>query len=202
MQRKLAVVAMMVAALGLVAVAAFVVVQTRTPAPTETPAAVAAEQARRTAEKAERAKVEVSGTEVVRRDHEGKIIWRVASAGTLEFDEQQRAARAEGVKWVLEKSGLGSLTLSAPLMEADYEGRRLVFSKGVAIESGKQDASFSAKRIEYQFDTEKLLGSGKVKFNRGKFTGTARELVIDNRAKKVRLKGGVRFTHTGVKMPG
>ena len=202
MQRKVAVVAMVVAALGLVVVAVFVVVQTRTPAPTETPAAVAAEEARRTAENAARAKVEVSGTEVVRRDREGKVIWRVASAGTLEFDEQQRAVRAEGVNWVLEKSGLGDLALSAPLMEADYDTKRLVFSEGVTIESAKEDASFSAERIEYQFDTEKLVGEGKVEVRRGGFTGTARELVIDSRARKVRLKGGGTFKYTGLKIPG
>jgi len=186
---------------GVLAVVVFVVTRSRGPEPAESPETAAARAAAR-AERAERAKIEVSGTEVVRRDANGQVIWRVAAEGVLEYDEQQRAVRAEDVKWVLEKSGLGDLTLTAPLMEADYDSQRLEFSRGVAIKSDKEDASFSAERIEYQFDTEKLVGEGNVKVRRGGFTGTAREMVIDSRARKVRLKGGGTFKYTGLQIPG
>lgn len=202
MQRKVAWLAMAAAAAGLVAVILFAVVQMRRPPAPEGPAVPAEGPQEQAAEEAKKPAIELSGAEVVRRDEQGEVIWRVAASGTMEFDEEQRAVRAEEVNWVLEKGGLGKLTLTAPVMDADYEGKRLLFSEGVAIESETKDASFSAERIEYQFDTEKLIGSGQVKVKRGGFTGTAPELVIDNRAKKVRLRGGVRFTHTGVKIPG
>ena len=202
MQRTVAVAAMVVAAAGLIAVIVFAVTQMGKPQVAETPALPARAEPDQASEKAATYGIEVTGTEVVRRDREGNVIWRVSAEGTLEFDEEQRAARAEDVNWVLEESGLGKRALTAPLMEADYESKRLLFSEGVAIESEKEDASFSAERIAYEFDTEKLVGSGSVTVKRGKFTGTARELVIDSRARKVRLKGGGRLTHTGVKIPG
>lgn len=202
MRRTAGWVALAVAAAGLVAVGVFAVVQMRAPQGPEGPAVPAEGTREPAAEESGKPAIELSGAEVVRRDEQGEVIWRVAASGTMEFDEEQRAVRAEEVNWVLEKGGLGKLTLTAPLMDADYEGKRLLFSEGVLIASDEEDASFRAERMEYQFDTEKLIGSGQVKVKRGGFTGTAPELVIDNRANKVRLRGGVRFTHTGVKIPG
>lgn len=133
--------------------------------------------------------IEISGTELTIRE-EGEVVWRAVFGGEIELDENHNVARASDVVWEFEGEGFEDLTLEAPLMQADWNDRRLRFSEGILIEAEGSQLRFSAKTAEYQFDTKKVIGRGDVRFQRGSFYGRAEEVVVDNQRRIVRLKRG------------
>lgn len=137
----------------------------------------------------EKAPVEVTDTEITARE-DGEVVWRATFEGEIEIDERAGTARAEQVRWYFEGAGFSDLSLSAPLMEADYGRRVLSFSRGVRIEAEKGRLQFAAGSVEYQFDTRKLIGSGNVWMRSGDYRLTGTRLVIDNRTEKIRVRNG------------
>jgi|LSQX01.3.fsa_nt_gb hypothetical protein len=121
---------------------------------------------------------------------EGEVVWRASFGGEVEMDEQQQLASATDVLWEFQGEGFEGLTLKAPLMRASWEDQRLSFSGGIAIEGEGGKLKFSAKTAEYQFSTQKVIGRGDVRFQRGNYFGRAEEVVVDNKQKTVRLKRG------------
>jgi hypothetical protein len=133
--------------------------------------------------------IQISGTELTIRE-EGEVIWRASFGGEIELDKDNRVAQATDVLWEFEGQGFQGLTLTAPQMRAAWDERRLHFSEGVLIESEGEDLRFRADTAVYQFDTQKVIGRGDVRFQRGNFYGHAEEVVVDNRREVVRLKRG------------
>lgn len=134
--------------------------------------------------------IQVSGTALTVANEAGEVIWRASFAGQIELDQQGRTARAEQVHWEFEGEGFDGLSVDAPVMTADYDRKLLQFSEGVTIELEQGDFSFSAARVEYQFNTQKLIATGDVQFRGGSYAAHVREAVIDNRAMTLRLKHG------------
>ncbi|MBU0611249.1 MAG: hypothetical protein KKI08_25445, partial [Armatimonadetes bacterium] len=87
--------------------------------------------------------------------------------------------------------------LQAPVVRADYAAKILTFDEGVTGRMADSSASFRVNHVTVNFGTQKLVGSGGVRFTHGQYLATAREIVVDPKAKKVRLRGGVRFERRG-----
>ncbi len=133
--------------------------------------------------------IQVSGTELT-IEEEGEVIWRASFGGEIDLNEQRNVARATDVTWQFEGRGFTGLTLTAPVMRADWNQGRLYFSDGIVVEGDTERLRFSAEKAEYQFDTHKVIGRGNVRFQRGSFSGRAEEVVVDNDRRIVRLKRG------------
>ena len=87
--------------------------------------------------------------------------------------------------------------LQAPVFHADYAAKVLTFDEGVSGRMTEGGATFKVNHVVYNFSTQKLVGSGGARFVQGQYVATAREIVVDPKAKKVRLRGGVRFERRG-----
>lgn len=134
--------------------------------------------------------LEASGGKVVHRDESGEVVWTAKFGGTIKVDETQRHLRHRDVVWELARGGLPHLSVRAPVMEADYDTRRLTFSEGVDVQAYDGAARFVVDEMRFEFDTQKLIGEGQVAFIYGGFTLKGTKLVIDNRNKKVRVSNG------------
>ncbi|MGD9496330.1 MAG: hypothetical protein AB7Y46_08465 [Armatimonadota bacterium] len=191
MRARLGLVILAVAGLLLIGVVVFVVARGRPTPPEdwerERGVPVVREPGEEPAE-AESA-IRVSGTELTVME-KGKVVWRAHFGGQIELDARGRTARAEEVDWRFQGAGFRGLRVYAPLMVADYDMQVLRFSEGIVIEAEERDLRFSAAQVVYEFGTRKLIATGDVRFRRGPYAGQARELVIDNRAKVIRLKSG------------
>ncbi len=133
--------------------------------------------------------VEITDTEITARE-DGEVIWRATFEGEIEIDERGGTARAEKVHWRFEGEGFDDLNLRAPLMEADYAGKMLSFSRGVRIEAENGRLEFEAGSVDYEFDTHKLIGSGDIRMRSGAYVLIGTHLVIDNRTERVRVSNG------------
>lgn len=182
MNRRLGLVALAVALIGLVLVAVWVVRQPRGEPQTGPEVAPA--------EEPDVPAIEASGGEVVHRDESGEVVWTAKFGGTISVDEQQRRLRHTDVHWELQRGGLTDLSVRAPVMEADYDSRLLIFSEGADIQAEGGRARFVVDEVRYEFDTHKLISEGEVAFSYGGFTLTGTKLVIDNANRKVRVSNG------------
>jgi len=185
MSRRLGLLALLAAVVGLVAVVVWVILQPR--GTVETPPGPEAEP---TAEPEHEITLEAGPGEIVHSDESGEVVWSAKFGGSITIDEQRRHLKYTDVVWELERSGLTDLSVRAPIMEADYESRLLTFSEGVDIQARGGEARFVTDELRYEFDTEKLIGEGEVAVSYGGFTLTGTKLVIDNRAGKVRVSNG------------
>ncbi|HUS81277.1 MAG TPA: hypothetical protein VM283_08425 [Armatimonadota bacterium] len=186
MNKRLGVVALALALVGLAVVVLWVM---RQPAGPETPAnAVEPHPGSRQGEQGPKLQgVEISGGQIIQRDENGQVQWRAKFGGTISIDEQAQIARHSDVVWELEGGGIEHLKVKAPIMEADLKRRLLTFSQGVDIEAKDGRARFAADQVRYEMGTGKLIGEGQVAFEYGGFTLTGSRLVIDNRNQKVRV---------------
>jgi len=182
MSRRLGLGALVAAALLLVLVMVWVMRQPR--GEPEPEPEVAAEQ------QPAAPSLEASGGEVVHRDERGEVVWTAKFGGTIKVDAQQRHLRHSDVVWELARGGLPGLSVRAPVMDADYDTRRLTFSQGVDVQAYGGAARFVVDELRFEFDTHKLIGEGQVAFRYGGFTLKGTKLVIDNRRKKVRVSNG------------
>ena len=140
--------------------------------------------------------VGVHGADIEQRDKSGKLEWKVTAGGQLQFDKDRQVALGKNVKFQIIQADKVPVTLSAPAFEANYGTRKLTFSKGVQGQVTDASSRFSVSRIEYDFNTKKLQGSGGVRYMQGLYTATAQEIVVDPAHKKVRLRGGVKFARS------
>lgn len=196
MRGRYPIIALIVLGLALVGVVIFIVARGGAPEPAdvEAPDNVIADDPE-APDASEQTQVRVSGTELTVRDAEGEILWLASFEGEIELDADNRVANATDVEWHFEGEGFDELSLKAPVMRAAWDERRLLFSDGVVIEAEEGNLQFSANSAEYQFDTRKVIGRGDVCFVRGSFAGRVQEVVIDNRAKVIRLKRGELARH-------
>lgn len=141
--------------------------------------------------------VQVSGAQIEQKDPSGKVEWRVTAGGDLQFDKIRQVAVGKNVKFELIRADKTPVTLTAPAFEANYDTKKLTFTQGVTGQMTGGGSSFKVARMEYDFATKKLLGSGGAQFLQGQYVATAQEIVVDAAAKKVRLRGGVRFAKNG-----
>lgn len=159
------------------------------------------EQAAATAAKAETSgqpqAVQVSGGQIEQKDPSGKVEWKVTAGGDLQFDKDRQVAVGKDVKFEMVQTGKAPVTVNAPVFEANYTTRKLTFTQGVTGQLSDATSRFTANRLEYDFDTKKLLGNGGAQFVQGQYVATAQEIVVDAAHKKVRLRGGVKFTKNG-----
>ncbi len=150
------------------------------------------------AEKAKEApKLSVKGAELEEKGPDGQVKWRVMAEGDLQWDKDRDRATGSNVKFVIVRKELTPVTVTAARFTADYQGRKLTFEEGVKGQLIGNAGSFTVNRLEYQFSTGKLVGTGGASFVKGPYKATARELVVDTAAEKVRLRGSVRFGATG-----
>jgi len=148
-------------------------------------------------EKSQKPAVRVRGAQIEQRDASGALQWRVMAAGEIEYDDEHGLARGQDTRFEMIREGKTPLVLKAPKFEANYKSGRLTFSKGVTGSMTDGSARFSVNNLQYQFDTGKLVGSGGARYVHGSYQATADTIVIDVRAKKARLRGGVCFSKIG-----
>ena len=134
----------------------------------------------------------IEGAEVTRRV-QGKVVWHLSTAGKFDYDRNTQALRAQDIRWELTRQGQENLIVQAPAFLASYPERTITFSQGVTAYTADKSQFFEMPELVYQTDTQKLIGQGRVRFRYGQYQAIANRLIIDNRAKEVRMSGGVRF---------
>ncbi|MHB8993875.1 MAG: hypothetical protein ACYC63_01330 [Armatimonadota bacterium] len=162
----------------------------RQPAETELPEPAVAQ----TEEKAEPQGVHVAGAQIEQKDASGKLEWKVSAGGEMKFDKDRQNATGQNVKFELVQSGKAPIIVTAQVFEANYGARKLTFSEGVAGRMSDGSSHFAVSRLEYDLGSRKLVGSGGARFTQGLYTTTAEQIVVDPAHKKVRLKGGIKFS--------
>ncbi len=139
----------------------------------------------------------VQKAQIEQRDPQGKLEWRVTARGELEFDKERQIITGRDITFEMLRQEALPCVIHAPVFYADYNARKITFAKGVRGQISDGSAQFSVGHLVYDFDTYKLKGTGGVRFIHGPYIATAREIVLDGKAKKVRLQGGVRFEKRG-----
>lgn len=165
--------------------------------PPQTPAEQAAASVPKADTTAKSQAVSVSGAQIEQKDPAGNVEWKVTAGGELQFDKERQVAIGKDVKFQLMQAGKTPVTVSAPVFEANYIKKKLTFTQGVSGLMTDDSSRFNVNRMEYDFATRKLLGSGGAKFVQGQYVATAQEIVVDVAHKKVRLRGGVKFARNG-----
>jgi hypothetical protein len=141
--------------------------------------------------------VDVQGAEIEQKGPTGKLEWKVKAGGKLSFDKDNQRAEGKNVKFQIIQADKSPVVVEAPVFEADYKNKKLIFTEGVKGELTNGLGRFSVARLEYDFATRKLLGSGGVQFYHMQYKAVADQIVVDTTNKKVRLRGGVRFARSG-----
>jgi len=139
----------------------------------------------------------LEGARIEQRDPEGQLEWSIVAQGDLEFDKDSQVVTGRAVSFEMTDKSRMPYLLQAPVVHADYAAKILTFDEGVTGRMADSSASFRVNHVTVNFSTQKLVGSGGVRFTHGQYLATAREIVVDPKAKKVRLRGGVRFERRG-----
>lgn len=142
-------------------------------------------------------KLAVKGAELEETGPDGQVKWRVTAGGELQYDKDGDLVIGNNVEFVIVQKQLTPLKVTAQRFTADYQNRKLTFEQGVKGQLMGSAGSFAVGRLEYQFSTGKLIGTGGASFVRGPYRATAQQLVVDTTAQRVRLRGDVRFAATG-----
>jgi hypothetical protein len=165
-------------------------------APTTTPAATPPTPAAATGPKGSPG-LSLEGARIEQRDPAGQLEWSVVAHGDLEFDKDSQTVTGRDVHFEVANKAEMPYLVQAPLFRADYDNKVLTFEQGVTGRMADGSASFRVNHVTVNFTTQKLVGSGGARYTRGPYLATAREIVVDPKAKKVRLRGGVRFERRG-----
>jgi len=139
----------------------------------------------------------VQKAQIEQRDPQGQLEWRVTARGELEFDKERQIITGRDITFELLQQEALPCVIQAPVFYADYNARKITFAKGVRGQISDGSAQFSVAHLVYDFDSYKLKGTGGVRFIHGPYIATADEILLDGKAKKVRLRGGVRFEKRG-----
>ncbi|NPV47168.1 MAG: hypothetical protein HPY69_09410 [Armatimonadetes bacterium] len=142
-------------------------------------------------------KLAVKGAELEEKGPDGQVKWRVTAGGELQYDKDGDLVIGNNVEFVIVQKQLTPLKVTAQRFTADYRKRKLTFEQGVQGRFTGNAGSFAVGRLEYQFSTGKLIGTGGASFVRGPYRATGQQLVVDTAAQRVRLRGDVRFAATG-----
>ncbi len=161
----------------------------RTPSPGDIalPPVEAGEQSQKAAEQG----VRIEGGEVVEKDEQGQVLWRVRAAGEITYDDKAKVLRGSDIEFEVNLQGQPTVKVQAPRFIADYAGRRIEFGDGVGGAMVDGSADFQVEKLEYQMNTQKLVGRGGAKFNRGHYSATADRIVVDMKNRQIRMHGNV-----------
>ncbi len=136
--------------------------------------------------------LEIQGVQVTQRDKQtGKIIWQARATGGFDFDEQTQALQASDIHWELTRAGQEKIVVEAPKFVAHYKDKQINFADGVRVYTQSKSQLFEVASLVYEVNTQKLIGAGPVIFRVGKYRVTGDRLVIDNKARRVRISGRV-----------
>ncbi len=162
---------------------------TRPPAPEETalPAAGPEQQTQQPAKKG----VRIEGGEVVEKDAQGRVLWRVRADGEITYDDKTELLRGSDIEFEVNVEGQPAVKVQARQFVADYAGRRIEFAEGIGGELLDGSGDFRVGALEYQMSTQKLIGSGGADFNRGHYTAGADRIVVDMKNRQIRMHGNV-----------
>lgn len=141
--------------------------------------------------------VSVQGAEIEQRDPAGKVQWKVTAGGDLVFDKDRQTVTGQNVTFEMVQQDQTPIVVKASEFQANYNSRKLTFSKGVSGRMTDGSAHFTVNHLVYDFDTKKLTGTGGAKFVQGNYKAVSDNIVVDWKVKKVRMRGGVRFTKSG-----
>lgn len=139
----------------------------------------------------------IEGGAIEQRNAQGHLEWKVNVGGELEFDKDRQMVTGQDVQFEMVQEGRLPVIVVAPVFHADYATRKLTFDQGVKGHLKDNSAHFQVNHLVYDFTTKKLIGTGGAQFVQGQNSATAREIVLDAVAKKVRMRGSVRFEHHG-----
>lgn len=153
--------------------------------------------AKHPAEQPKEQALSIQGAQIEQKDKFGKVEWKVKAAGTLQFDKNQQVGLGKNVQFEIVQNGKTPIIVKAPSFRADYKAKKLLFTDGVSGRMTTVEATFKASRLEYDFDTRKLIGSGGAEYHQGGCTATAGTIVVDVNTAKARLSGGVKFSTSG-----
>lgn len=138
--------------------------------------------------------LEFSGPSVVQNDAEGNAVWSAKADGEFSVEERKRRVIGTDVLWKLAK-GDEAVSVEAGRMELGWDTGDVNFDEGVTVTTGP-DRRFKANQARYEASTDKMICEGGATWQSPRFKASAQTLVVDSRNKKIRLRGGVRFTVT------
>lgn len=138
----------------------------------------------------------VEGANVTQRDEQGNPVWSLQAETEMKVDAAKGRAEAENVRWSLQQGTDTEWVVEAPQIVIDYETGRLAFSTGVKVRSADGARQFSVPILRYEPDTKRLIGEGGARFSQGGTVIAGERIVVDTKAKTVRLSGGMR-AHIG-----
>ncbi len=145
------------------------------------------------AESADRG-VSIRGGEIVQKDEEGRVLWRVKADGDMTYDDKADVVEGVNIEFEINRRGKPSIGIKAPSFKADYAAQLVTFPQGVTGKLLDAPGNFSAQHLEYQLTTAKLIGTGGVRFQRGHYSAGADQLVVDINNPEVRMHGNVNLT--------
>lgn len=145
-----------------------------------------------TAEGILKGQVEVEGAKIAKRDEHGNVVWALEAETQVSLNPETRQATAQNVRWSLQQGAKAEWIVEAPALVIDYETGRLHFSQGVRVRSADGARRFRVGQLTYEPESKRLIGEGGAQMESQQLTVTGARLVVDTRARQVRLSGGVR----------
>jgi hypothetical protein len=138
--------------------------------------------------------VSIQGGEIIEKDEEGRVLWRVKADGDLTYDDKTEVVEGANIEFEINRRGKPSIGINAPSFKADYAAKVVTFPEGVSGRLLDAPGDFSVERLEYQWTTAKIIGTGGVRFHRGHYSAGADQLVVDINNPEVRMHGNVKLT--------
>ncbi len=135
--------------------------------------------------------VRIEGGEVVEKDEQGRMLWRVRADGKITYDDKTNVLRGSDIEFEVARQGQPAVKVQATDFVADYAGRRIEFANGVGAVLTDQSGDFQVEKLEYHMTTQKLIGTGGVKLRHGAYVASADRLVVDIKNGQTRLHGDV-----------
>lgn len=145
-----------------------------------------------TAAGALKGQVEVEGAKVTKRDEQGNLVWALEAETQVSISPETRQATAQNVRWSLQQGAKAEWIVEAPALVIDYETGRLRFTEGVRVCSADGARRFRVGQLTYEPETKRLIGEGGAQMESNQTVVTGGRLVVDTRAKQIRLSGGVK----------
>lgn len=135
--------------------------------------------------------VEVRGPSIVQRDPQGREVWSARAQGELEISDEKRCVTATAVAWQITR-GQDTVTIRSSRMEFSWSGGEVSFGGDIEIRDAR-NRRFVAELARFQSGTDKIICDNGVTWEAGRYRVRADTLVIDLKAKRLRLRGDVRI---------
>lgn len=105
----------------------------------------------------------VSGGELVERDPDGNIIWKLKAKGELTYDEEAGLAQGKDVAFAVELADGKGFDINAPVFEISYPEGVATFTGGMKVVGREPETTFEAPRAEYNISERIISASEGVK---------------------------------------